>query len=73
LHRRGFKGRISSTEEERLLDDLLLRLIEEKGPPGHINFSEPDAMVVIETVGQRAGIALFTKEDLAKFSLLKLK
>ncbi|MEJ2689013.1 MAG: THUMP domain-containing protein [Deltaproteobacteria bacterium] len=73
LHRRGFKGRISSTEEERLLDDLLLRLLEEKGSPGHINFSEPDAIVVIETVGQRAGIALFTGEELAKYSFLKLK
>ncbi len=73
IHRRGFKGRLVSTEEERFLDDFLLHLLEENGSPGYINFKEPDAIVVVETIGQYAGFALFTREELARFSLLKLR
>jgi tRNA(Ser,Leu) C12 N-acetylase TAN1 len=72
LHRRGFKGRLSSTEEERFLDDYLLHLLEEKRSPGRISFSDPDAVINIETIGQRAGCTLFTREMLKKYSLLKI-
>jgi tRNA(Ser,Leu) C12 N-acetylase TAN1 len=73
LHRRGFKGRLSSTEEERFLDDYLLHLLEEKRAPGRISFSDPDAIINIETIGQRAGCTLFPREMLKKYSLLKIK
>jgi len=73
MHRRGFKGRLSSMDEERFLDDYILHLLEEAGSPGRVGFTDPDAVIVIETIGQRAGSTLFTKEELQKFSLLKLK
>ena len=72
IKRRGFKKRISSLEEESLLNTLLLETLEKKGTPGIINFSNPDAVVVIETVGQQAGVSLFTREDLARYPFLQV-
>ncbi len=72
IHRRGFKGRLSSHEEERLLAEFLLEKLEEAGRPGRISFEDPDAIVAIETIGQRAGLALCTREDLQKYPFLKV-
>ena len=70
MKRRGFKKRISSLEEENLLDTLLLETLEKKGNPGTITFDDPDAVLIIETVGQRAGVSLFTREELARYPFL---
>ncbi len=64
LHRRGLKGIISTPAEERLLDDALLEALTAAGTPGKICFDDPDAIVLIETVGNRAGLALHTRRDL---------
>ena len=72
MHRRGFKGRLSSHEEERLLAEFLLEQLEEIGEPGQVAFEDPDAIVVIETISQRAGLALYTCEDLIKYPFLKV-
>jgi tRNA(Ser,Leu) C12 N-acetylase TAN1 len=72
MHRRGFKGRLSSQDEERFLDDFLLERLEQAGTPGHITFKDPDVTVVIETISQRAGLALCTREDLKQYPFLKV-
>ena len=72
MHRRGFKGRISSHDEERFLDTILLEELVKMGNPGHITFEDPDAIVVVETVGQQAGISCWTREDLQRYPLLRL-
>lgn len=68
--RRGFKGRLSSMDEERFLDERLLGLLEEAGAPGRITFADPDAVIAIETVGPRGGLSLWTREDLARYPFL---
>ena len=70
MHRRGFRKRISSMEEEVFLDRVLLEALEKRGDAGSISFTEPDTIVVIETVGQRAGMAIFTREELARYPFL---
>jgi len=70
MHRRGFKKRISSLEEETFLDRVLLESLEKRGAAGSISFTDPDAVIVIETVGQQAGMALFTREELASSPFL---
>lgn len=70
LHRRGFRGRLSSVEEEQALDAFLLEQLRLAGTPGSISFEHPDAVVVIETVGPRAGVALETREDLERHPFL---
>ncbi len=72
IHRRGFKGRISSHDEERFLDTILLEELGKMGNPGHITFEDPDAIIVVETVGQQAGLSCWTREDLQRYPLLKL-
>ncbi|MDA8091688.1 MAG: THUMP domain-containing protein [Nitrospiraceae bacterium] len=65
IHRRGFKERLSSPEEERSLDRLLIEELEKAGSPGRIDFDDPDAILAVETLGNRAGLALWRREDRA--------
>lgn len=71
LHRRGFKGRLSTPEEERFLDDTLLEALKRAGTPGSLAFDDPDAIIQIETVGNRAGISIWSREDLRRFPFLR--
>lgn len=70
LHRRGFKGIISTQPEERFLDELLLTALADAGTPGRINFADPDKVIQIETVDGRAGMSLWTREDMHRFPFL---
>lgn len=72
MHRRGFKGKISTVEEEKMLDEVLLKALEDLGMPGRLNFEDPDAIVAVETLGQQAGLSLWTRDDLKKYPFLKL-
>ncbi len=71
IHRRGFKGRLSSPEEERFLDETVLESLEKAGTPGRISFDDPDAVISIETVENQAGISLWTREDLQKYPFIR--
>ncbi|HBG06790.1 MAG: hypothetical protein A2075_17490 [Geobacteraceae bacterium GWC2_58_44] len=72
MHRRGFKGKLSGMEEERFLDTYLLEALELAGNKGRISFDDPDAIIALETLGSRAGLSLWTREDLKRFPLLHL-
>lgn len=72
MHRRGFKGRLSSLEEEHLLDHLLVDELAQQGRQGHIDFADPDWILAIDTVSQRAGLSLWSREALRRYPLLKL-
>jgi len=71
MRRRGFKGRLSSLEEEQMLDKFLLKLTEEGGTPGRIVFDDPDVIIVVETVAHRAGLSLWTREDLHRYPFIR--
>jgi len=71
LHRRGFKGTLSSPHEERFLDEAILDGLQDLNTPGRIGFDDPDAVIDTETVGNRAGISLWTSEDLQRFEFLR--
>jgi len=72
MHRRGFKHRISSHEEERRFGAALLAALHAAGTPGSLQFDDPDAIVVVETVGQRAGVSLWSREELERYPFLRL-
>ncbi|MBI5018040.1 MAG: hypothetical protein HZB55_21450 [Deltaproteobacteria bacterium] len=72
MHRRGFKRRMSGQTEEQRLDGVLLAALEAAGAPGRITFDDPDAIVAVETVGGRAGLSLWTREDLSRYPFLGL-
>lgn len=72
LYRRGFKGRLSSPVEERFLDEVLLTALEARGTPGRINFEDPDAVIDIETLDNRAGLSLWTRRELERCPFLRV-
>ncbi|MDJ0735478.1 MAG: THUMP domain-containing protein [Nostocaceae cyanobacterium] len=72
MHRRGFKGKLKSPDEERFLDGVLLEALEKTGKPGHITFDAPDAIVVVETIGQWCGMSCWNCEQLQRYPFLKL-
>jgi tRNA(Ser,Leu) C12 N-acetylase TAN1 len=72
LHRRGFKHDLPSPKEEQMLAGVLLEAIEKAGASASISFENPDAIVAIETVDHRAGMSLWTRDELARYPLLGL-
>jgi tRNA(Ser,Leu) C12 N-acetylase TAN1 len=70
LHRRGLKGTLATPREERLLDEALLSALASGGMPGRIEFKDPDAMIQIETIGGRAGMSLWKREELQRYDFL---
>lgn len=72
MHRRGFKGRIASQHEEQFLDHFLLERLRERGDTAHVDFDNPDFIIAVETVGQQAGLSLWSRDELSHYPLLKL-
>jgi tRNA(Ser,Leu) C12 N-acetylase TAN1 len=72
LHRRGLKEQLRSLDEEKLLDTALLDRLAEQGHPGRIDFADPDFVIDIETVGNRAGLSLWAREDLKRYPFLRV-
>lgn len=72
MHRRGFKGKMSSQAEEQRLAEALLGALERAGTPGRVAFGDPDAILSVETVGGRAGLSLWTREELGRYPFLGL-
>jgi tRNA(Ser,Leu) C12 N-acetylase TAN1 len=72
MHRRGFKGRLTSQHEESFLDDTLLEALAQTGRPGQITFEDPDAITALETVDDRAGLSLWKREDVQRYPFLRL-
>lgn len=72
MHRRGFKGRLSSQTEERFLDHHILGRLEEAQSSGRVTFDDPDAIVTVETVGQRAGLACWSRKERQRYPFLNL-
>ncbi len=72
IHRRGFKGRITSPDEEHLLNTKLLEALAVAGTPGRITFNNPDAVIAIETAGTWAGLSIWSREDLERYPFIRI-
>lgn len=72
MHRRGLQGRLSSQDEEHFLDRVLLEELDRTQQTGQISFDDPDFIIAVETVGNRAGLSLWSKEDLQRYPFVKL-
>jgi tRNA(Ser,Leu) C12 N-acetylase TAN1 len=71
FHRRGSRHDLPTPDVERLLDDGLLEALRQAGAPGVLSFTDPDAIIAIDTVDDCAGLGLWTREDLARHRLLR--
>jgi tRNA(Ser,Leu) C12 N-acetylase TAN1 len=70
VHRRGRRRTLVTPDVERGLADALLDAIRKTGNPARVTFDDPDAIVLVETIGGRAGIALLTRDDYRQHRLL---
>jgi tRNA(Ser,Leu) C12 N-acetylase TAN1 len=71
LHRRGLHSEIHTPDVERHLDEFLLAALQQAGTPASMSFTDPDAIVAIETIDDRAGLSLWMRQDLEKHRLLR--
>ena len=71
LHRRGDLHDLHTPDAERLFDDLVLNATTAAGAPCRISFTDSDSVIAIDTVDDRAGVGLWTREDLARHRLLR--
>lgn len=72
MHRRGFKGRLSSQDEERFLDRFIMDALAQGGSSAKVSFEDPDVIIALETVGQEAGMSLWSREQRQHYFLLGL-
>lgn len=73
LNRRGLKGVLASQEEERFLDEAILSRTAELGQTARVTFTDPDYVIDVETVGNRAGVSLWSREDLGRYPFLRIE
>ena len=71
IHRRGDRHDLRTPDAERSFDDFLLSATAAAGAACKISFTYPDAIIAIDTIDDRAGIGLWTREDLARHRLLR--
>jgi tRNA(Ser,Leu) C12 N-acetylase TAN1 len=71
LHRRGPKLDLHTPDVERFLNDVVIGATTRAGSPGRISFTDPDAVIVVDTIDDRAGLAMWTRENLARHRLLR--
>ena len=70
FHRRGAACDLPTPDVERFLNDALLETLRRAGTPGSVSFSDPDAVIAVDTVDDRAGMGLWTRADLERHRLL---
>ncbi len=71
FHHRGLKHDLRTPDFEHALNDMLLDALKQAGAPGRVSFTDPDAVIPIDTIDDRAGLALLSHEDLVRHRLLR--
>jgi len=71
LERRGHKGRIHSKNCEVSLGGHIFERLASQGFKPVVRFDDPDVIVVVEIIDDRAGIRLLTRADRERYPLLK--
>ena len=70
-HRREARHDLHTHDAERYFDDALLDATTKAGAPARVSFTDPDVVIAIDSVDDRAGVALWTRDDLAHHRLLR--
>jgi tRNA(Ser,Leu) C12 N-acetylase TAN1 len=73
VKRRGHKGEISSLEVEKEVADFIMGALEKAGKKAQVSFKDPDCILIVETIGNWAGVGFITKEMKEKYSFVRIK
>ncbi len=71
VHRRRAAGDLRPSEAERFFDDAILAATAGAEGPCRISFAKPDAVIAIDVIDDRTGVALWSREDLERHRLLR--
>ncbi len=71
LRRRGTKHDLRTQDAERLFNDAILDATKEAATPSKISFTDPDVVIAIDTIDNRAGLAMWTRDELARYHVLR--
>lgn len=71
MRRRGHKGELHALDLERRLGAALLAELARQGTPGRIALDDPDVVISIELLGTIAGVAVWSRAELARSPLLR--
>ena len=72
VERRGHKGVIDTHACERAVGAFLWAALEARGARPVVEFEDPDVVLVVELVGDTAGLALVARELRARFPFVKI-
>ena len=73
VKRRGHKGEMSSLEIEKESSSFIFEKLENAGKQVQVSFSDPDVVIIVETIANRAAVALITREMRGKYPLIRIK
>jgi tRNA(Ser,Leu) C12 N-acetylase TAN1 len=72
VERRGHKGVINTHACEQALGAALWAALEARGTRPVVEFHDPDAVLVVELVGDTAGMGLVTRDLRTRFPFVKI-
>ncbi|MDD4976758.1 MAG: THUMP domain-containing protein [Bacteriovorax sp.] len=72
MHRRGFREKISSLDEEQFLDRHLLKSLDERGLAAKITFTDPDFIIDVETLNNQGSLSIWSRDDIKAYPFLHL-
>jgi tRNA(Ser,Leu) C12 N-acetylase TAN1 len=73
VKRRGHKGELSSLEIEKDISAFIIDGMEKTGKQAQVNFEDPDKLIIVETIGDRAGVGLITRTMKEKYPFIRVK
>jgi tRNA(Ser,Leu) C12 N-acetylase TAN1 len=73
VKRRGHKGEISSLEVEKEVADFIMGSLEKADKKAQVSFNDPDCILIVETIGNWAGVGFITKDMKEKYSFIRIK
>ncbi len=73
LERRGMKGRVHTPTVERALGDRVWTALEARGQVPRVEFRDPDAVLVVETIGDEAGLGVVTRALRSAFPFVRIR
>jgi tRNA(Ser,Leu) C12 N-acetylase TAN1 len=73
VKRRGHKGELSSLEIEKEMSAFILDALEKAGKQAQVKFEDPDKVIIVETIGDRAGVGLITHEMRERYPFIRVK
>ena len=73
VKRRGHKGEMSSLEIEKEISGLIFETLEQAGKHARVSFNDPDIIIIVETIANRAALSVITREMKEKYPLIRVK